>query len=174
MLGFSRLLLALSCAALLQTAAVASAQQTGTAVSTGLKTDTSAPIEVDADQLSVDQETGVAVFSGNVRITQAELRVTAPKATLLYLPDRSAIDTVTLIGGVTLTNGAEVVRGDEAVYTVSTGVVVITGDVVVTQGPSTIAGPRLTYNLDSGEGLMDGGRVQTVFQPGATGGAAAQ
>lgn len=138
-----------------------------TTVTTGLTADPTLPIEVEADQLSVDQATGVAVFSGNVRVKQGELRVTAPKATLNYNEDRTEIQTVHLEGGVTLTNGVEVVQGQDAVYTVPDGVVVLTGDVVVTQGPSTIAGPRLTYNLEAGSGVMDGGRVQTVFVPGS-------
>lgn len=137
-----------------------------TTVTTGLTADPTQPIEVEADQLSVDQTTGVAVFSGNVRIKQGELRVTAPKATLTYNEDRTEIQTVHLEGGVTLTNGVEVVQGQDAVYTVPDGMVVVTGDVVVTQGPSTIAGPRLTYNLEAGSGVMDGGRVQSVFVPG--------
>lgn len=138
-----------------------------TTVTTGLIADTTQPIEVEADQLSVDQTTGVAVFSGNVRIKQGELRVTAPKATLTYNEDRTEIQTVYLEDGVTMTNGLEVVQGQEAVYTVPDGVVVVTGDVVVTQGASTIAGPKLTYNLETGAGLMDGGRVQSVFVPGS-------
>ncbi len=138
-----------------------------TAVNTGLIADTTQPIEVESDQLSVDQTTGVAVFSGNVRVKQGALRVNAPKATLTYNADRTEIQTVHLEGGVTLTNGLEVVQGQDAVYTVPTGVVVVTGDVVVTQGPSTIAGPKLTYNLETGAGLMDGGRVQSVFVPGS-------
>ncbi len=138
-----------------------------TKVTTGLIADTTQPIEVEADQLSVDQTTGVAVFSGNVRVKQGELRVTAPKATLNYNADRTEIETVHLEGGVMMTNGVEVVQGQDAVYTVPTGVVVVTGDVVVTQGDSTIAGPKLTYDLDTGAGLMDGGRVQSVFVPGS-------
>lgn len=138
-----------------------------TTVTTGLTADPTQPIEVEADELSVDQTTGVAVFSGNVRVKQGELRVTAPKATLTYNEDRSEIQTVHLEGGVTLTNGVEVVQGQDAVYTVPDGVVVLTGDVIVTQGGSTIAGPRLTYNLQAGSGVMDGGRVQSVFVPGS-------
>jgi lipopolysaccharide export system protein LptA len=73
-----------------------------------------------------------------------------------------------------MTNGVEVVQGQEAVYTVATGVVVLTGDVLVTQGASTIAGPKLTYNLESGSGVMDGGRVQSVFVPGSGAGSDAK
>ena len=155
------------CGVGLADAPLSGAAQAQTTVTTGLIADTTQPIEVEADQLSVDQATGVAVFSGNVRVKQGALRVNAPKATLTYNADRTEIESVHLEGGVILTNGVEVVQGQDAVYTVPTGVVVVTGDVVVTQGPSTIAGPKLTYNLDTGSGLMDGGRVQSVFVPGS-------
>ncbi len=138
-----------------------------TTVTTGLVADPTQPIEVEADQLSVDQTTGIAIFTGNVRIKQGELRATAPMATLMYNEDRTEIQTVHLENGVILTNGIEVVQGQDAVYTVPDGVVVVTGDVIVTQGPSTISGPKLTYNLEAGSGVMDGGRVQSVFVPGS-------
>jgi len=141
--------------------------QAQTTVTSGLQVDTTLPIAVDADQLSVDQTSGVAVFSGDVRITQGTFTVTAPKATLSYNEDRTEIGEVRLEGGVTMTNGAEVVQGQTAIYDVPKGVVVVTGDVVVTQGASTIAGPKLTYDLEKGTGVMDGGRVQSVFTPGS-------
>lgn len=153
-----------------------SAQETTTggtevSMSGGIKTDTSLPVNVESDSLSVDQETGIAVFTGNVHVTQGEVTITAPKATMYYTDDRSEIDRVHMEGGVLMTNKLEAVKGQDAVYTVTTGIVVVTGDVIVTQGKSTIAGPKLTYNLDTGAGQMEGGRVQSVFVPGKNKGA---
>lgn len=137
----------------------------GTAVSSGMKTDTSLPVQVESDTLSVDQESGLAIFTGNVRATQGEVTITAPKGTLYYTEDRSDIDRIHMEGGVLMTNKTEAVKGQDAVYTVATGQVVVTGDVLITQGKSTIAGQKLTYDLNTGAGLMQGGRVQSVFTP---------
>ena len=46
----------------------------------GISTDPSAPVEVAADSLSVDQDTGTAIFDGNVVIGQGELRIAASRA----------------------------------------------------------------------------------------------
>lgn len=159
----------LGLAAIAQETTTAGSASGGTEVSTGMKTDTSLPVQVESDSLSVDQESGLAVFTGNVRATQGEVTIIAPKGTLYYTEDRSDIDRIHMEGGVLLTNKTEAVKGQEAIYTVATGQVVVTGDVLITQGKSTIAGQKLTYDLDTGAGLMQGGRVQSVFTPGKSG-----
>ncbi|MEY4983175.1 MAG: hypothetical protein RIR62_1441 [Pseudomonadota bacterium] len=147
--------------------APALAQEGGTTVqmAPGLRQDTSAPVEVEADRLSVDQAAGTAVFSGNVRVVQGGLRIKSAEATLEYTDDRADVERVVMTGGVTMTNGTDTAQGQRAVYTIATGEVVVTGDVLLTQGATTISGSELVYNLDTGLGVMTG-RVQTVFVPG--------
>ena len=50
----------------------------------GLKTDVSQPVQVVADQLSVNQTDGTASFSGNVVITQGDMRLQAGAVTIHY------------------------------------------------------------------------------------------
>jgi lipopolysaccharide export system protein LptA len=149
---------------------VAPAQGTGIKLQ-GLQQDTSLPVEVQSDTLSVDQAGGAAIFTGNVRATQGDMTITSPRAQLDYTDDRSGIKTITFTGRTLITTPLESAEGDQAIYTVETGIIVMTGDVLLTQGKSTIAGPKLTYNLDAGTGLMEG-RVQTVFVPKKSGGTA--
>lgn len=137
----------------------------GVALQGGLRQDTSAPVEVESDQLTVDQDAGTAVFTGNVRVRQGDMRITAAEATLNYTDDGADVESIFMTGGVTMTNGTESAKGQEAVYTIASGEVVMTGDVLLTQGKSTINGSRLTVDLDTGLGRMEG-RVQTVFVPG--------
>jgi lipopolysaccharide export system protein LptA len=132
---------------------------------TGLQQDTSLPVEVEADSLSVDQASEVAIFTGNVRITQGEMTITASEAQVDYLAGGGGIERLRLKGRVLFTSPTDAAESDDAVYTIATGEVVMTGDVLLTQGTSTIAGSRLVYNLDAGTGTMEG-RVQTVFVPG--------
>ena len=145
----------------------AMAQQSGTSVqlSGGMRQDTSAPVEVESDRLTVDQTAGTAVFSGNVRVRQGEMRITAAEATLEYAEGGTDIERVLLSGRVMMTNGAEAAEGNSGVYTIATGEVVLTGDVLLTQGAATISGNELTVDLNTGLGVMSG-RVQTVFVPG--------
>ena len=65
---------------------------------------------------------------------------------------------------VILASGADAAESTDAVYTIASGEVVLTGNVLLTQGGSTISGQKLTVDLTTGTGRMDG-RVRTVLQP---------
>lgn len=132
---------------------------------TGLRQDTSLPVEVAADSLAVDQTDGQATFSGNVKVTQGDMTIQAGEARVEYTPDGKGIDRILLSGRVLFASPTDAAEADEAVYNIDTGVVVLTGDVLLTQGSTTISGGRLVYDLDQGTGSMEG-RVQTVFTPG--------
>jgi lipopolysaccharide export system protein LptA len=131
----------------------------------GLKADTTLPVEVNAESFSVDTESGNAVFSGNVRVAQGEMRMAAGEVRVVYAPDGNAIQTLVASGGVTLTSAAEAAEAAEAVYTIDSGVVVMTGNVLLTQGASTMSAEKLTINLKTGTGELQGG-VKTTFVPG--------
>ena len=72
--------------ALLLTAGPAAAQNVAFGA---MRADVSAPVEVSADSLSVNQADGSAVFSGNVLIGQGEMRLAADRVTVKN--DESAI-----------------------------------------------------------------------------------
>ena len=130
----------------------------------GLAQDTSAPVEVTADALDVDQTDGSAVFEGNVLVTQGELRMTAQRIQVNYATEGGGrIETLNATGGVTFVNGAEAAEAQQAVYNIESGEVVMTGDVLLTQGQTALAGNTLTIDLDTGTGRMEG-RVRTIFE----------
>jgi lipopolysaccharide export system protein LptA len=135
----------------------------------GLKHDASQPVEITADELTVDQTTGSAVFIGNVVAGQGDMRLSAARVQVQYavVDGQSTGDINQLIasGGVTLVNGAEAAEAQEAVYTVASSQIVMTGDVILTQGPNALSGEKLTVDLNSGQGRMTG-RVKTIFQTG--------
>lgn len=151
-------------AALALGAVAASAQQAKVAFG-DLNQDTTLPVEVAADQLAVNNADGTAVFSGNVLVTQGEMKLAAAEVLVKYTPDQKAIDQLVASGGVTITNLGDAAEAQEAVYTIDTGVIVLTGNVLLAQGPSAMAGQKLTINLKDGTGIMEG-RVTTTFVPG--------
>jgi lipopolysaccharide export system protein LptA len=130
-----------------------------------LNQDTSLPVQVTADQLAVNNADGTAEFSGNVLVTQGEMKLAAGAVKVSYGADKKSIDTLVASGGVTVTNLGDAAEAKEAVYTIATGVIVLSGDVLLTQGASAMAGQKLTINLKDGTGVMEG-RVTTTFQPG--------
>jgi lipopolysaccharide export system protein LptA len=72
--------------------------------------DTTAPVEVTSDELSVDQETGRAVFVGNVIVGQGELRLAAQKVTVIYREESAGIERMIATGNVTLVSGLDAER----------------------------------------------------------------
>lgn len=147
--------------------AAAQAQDTGISFG-GLTQDTDAPVEVAADTLDVNQADGTAVFSGNVLVTQGELRLSAARVQVVYAAgDGSSgrIEELLASGGVTIANATEAAEGQDARYNIDAGSVVMTGDVVLTQGATALSGNSLTIDLNTGTGRMEG-RVRTIFQTG--------
>ena len=131
----------------------------------GIKSDTSQPVEVTADQLSVNQTDGTATFTGNVVVIQGDLRLGATTVRVEYATDdRTRVERIVASGGVTLVSAAEAAEAKDAVYTVANGQVVMTGDVLLTQNGGTIAGQKLSVDLKTGTGQMDG-RVRTIISP---------
>jgi lipopolysaccharide export system protein LptA len=132
----------------------------------GLKADTRLPVEVTAENLSVNQADGTANFSGNVLVKQGEMRLSAAAIRVEYSADGKEINRLHASGGVLLVNATDAAQAAEAVYTIASGEVVMTGNVLMTQGQTAIKGQRLVIDLKSGTGRMEGG-VTTTFTPGS-------
>lgn len=131
----------------------------------GFKGDTSAPVEVTADSLSVDQGSGQAVFQGNVLVKQGQMRMTAAQITVEYEEGGKGIKTLHATGKVVLVNATDAAQSDTATYTIASGEVLMQGNVLLTQGQATISGEKMLVDLKSGTGNMQG-RVTTTFTPG--------
>lgn len=141
---------------------MASAQETRVAFG-AMRADPTLPVEVTADTLDVNQETGEAVFTGNVVIGQGEMRLAAPRVLVVYKSDTDGIDRLEATGGVTLVSGPDAAEAERADYTIDSGTVILTGDVLLTQGRSALTSERAVINLTTGTAQMTG-RVRTILQ----------
>lgn len=131
----------------------------------GLRANPEAPVEVSADKFEVDNQTGLAVFSGEVVVIQADMRLSAARLDVEYVAgDQSKIKTLRASGGVTMATLQEAAEAREAVYDVGAGTLVLSGDVMLTQGGNVLTGNTLNVNLVTGKGQMDG-RVKTILIP---------
>lgn len=132
-----------------------------------MRADAGAPVEVTSDSLRVNQDTGEAVFTGNVLIGQGEMRLSAQSVTVVYAEGgQNRIRSLNATGSVTLVSGPDAAEAAEAVYDVEAGTIVLTGDAIVTRGESVLAGDRIEVDLNDGTASVSG-RVRTVLQPGA-------
>jgi len=131
----------------------------------GLTVDNTAPIEVTADSLSIDQDTGRAIFDGSVVVVQGDLRMTAGQVEVVYGTDTSEIAQLIASGGVTFVTATEAAEAQRASYDIETGMLTLDGDVLLTQGASAISAARMVINVNDGTAAMEG-RVRTVLQQG--------
>lgn len=135
----------------------------------GLQQDISLPIEMAADELTINQENGTAVFKGNVVIGQGDMRLSAALVTVEYANSQGdatgQISRLLASGGVTLVNGAEAAEAETAEYSVETGRIVMKGNVLMTQGANALSSEQLEVDLNTGTGVMTG-RVRTILQSG--------
>lgn len=146
-------------------ALAAAAQQ----VPFGESHDPTQPVEITSDRLDLDQSSGTAVFSGNVRVGQGALRLAADRVEVFYDEGGSASGTVRSMkatGNVTLSNGTEAAEAETATYDVASGKVAMAGDVLLTQGRNALSSQKLDIDLNAGTGQLEG-RVQTIFVPGS-------
>ncbi|TCK99937.1 lipopolysaccharide export system protein LptA [Shimia isoporae] len=128
-----------------------------------MEQDSSLPVEVTSDSLSVNQNDGSAVFIGNVVVIQGEMRMTADKVNVYYLEDQSAIEKMIAVGDVLLVRGPDAAEGNRAIYSPEAGTVKMYGDVLVVQETTTIASDRMTVHLNNNTAEMHG-RVKTILR----------
>lgn len=143
-----------------------SAGAQGTSISLGvINADPNAPVEIGADSLSVDQETGRAIFEGNVVVGQGDLRLAAGRIEVIYSESTGNVTRLLASGGVTLVTSTEAAEADSADYDLGNGTLVLAGNVLLSQGASAIAADEMHINLSDGTVQMTG-RVRTVFNQG--------
>jgi len=130
-----------------------------------IRQDTKQPVEVTADNLSVDQETGTAIFTGNVMIGQGDLRLSAARVLVVYRNQNKGIARLEATGGVTLVSGPDAAESERADYNIDTGTIVMTGNVLLAQGPSALSADKMSVRLSDGTAQMSG-RVRTILQTG--------
>jgi lipopolysaccharide export system protein LptA len=115
------------------------------------------PVNYAADRIELQDKDNRVVLSGDVVITQGDLRLTAGRTTVAYTDAGSlAIQRIDATGGVTVTRGSERAQGSAGVYDFNRRVIVLAGGVQLRRGSDTLNGGRLTIDLNSGLSSVDG------------------
>ena len=131
----------------------------------GMTTDRTEAVEVTADSLAVDQQTGTAVFTGNVIVGQGDLKLSAGSVEVIYTQATGEIARLIASGGVTFVTATDAAEAQDADYDLAGGTLTLTGDVLLTQGASAISAEKMVVNVADGSARMEG-RVRTVLQQG--------
>lgn len=116
-----------------------------------------APVNYAADRIELQDRQDRVVLSGNVDITQGDLRLQAARTTVAYSDAGSLrIQQITATGGVLVNRGSETARGRVAIYDFNKRLITMAGDVSLRRGSDTLNGQRLVINLDTGISSVDG------------------
>lgn len=123
--------------------------------------DASAPVDVEADRIEVQDRTDRAVFSGNVRVRQGGLALDAARLTVAYASAGGGVDIQRLdaSGGVVVRSASETARGSVAIYDLNRRLITMVGGVTLQQGANQLRGGRLVIDLNSGRSVIDGSAV---------------
>ncbi|NBC37638.1 OstA family protein [Novosphingobium sp. FSY-8] len=139
--------------------------------------DSSAPVDYAADRIEVLDKAQRVMLSGNVDITQKDLRLRAARTIVSYTGGNGnygdvKIDRIVATGNVEILRGDEKVWGDVAVYDFARRVITVAGNVRLQNARANGTGGRLVIDLDqhtsqfvgqsSAEGAA-GGRVKGTF-----------
>ena len=116
------------------------------------------PVDYAADRIELQDRQKRVVLSGDVQITQGDLRLTAGRTTVAYTDNGALrIQRIDATGGVVVTRGAERASGSAGVYDFNRRVIILSGGVALRRGGDTLNGGRLTIDLNTGLSSVDGG-----------------
>ena len=141
----------------------------------GLDADRDQPINIEADQASLNDKTGFSVYEGNVRLQQGTLVFTGNKMTV-QLTDKQ-LDTIILTGtlatyvqrpeGKVVDQHAEAERIEY--YALDERVILLRKARIWESGDEEFRSDRIVFNLKTDTvnagGGGDGGRVHITLQP---------
>lgn len=118
---------------------------------------TDAPVNYAADRIELQDKQQRVVLSGNVDISQGDLRLRAARTTVAYTNAGSLkIQRLDATGGVLVTRGGESARGDVAIYDFNRRIITLAGNVALNRNGDTLNGGRLVIDLASGVSSVDG------------------
>ena len=118
---------------------------------------TNAPVNYAADRIELQDRQNRVVLTGDVVVSQGDLRLRAGRTTVAYTDDSGLeIQRIDATGGVQVTRGDELARGNVGIYDFDRRIITLIGNVALRRGTDTLNGGRLVMDLDSGLTTVDG------------------
>ena len=132
------------------------------------------PVDISSDRLEVKQKENIALFTGNVVVTQSEMSLLSDRITVFYQGDRSkdnssSISRLDASGNVIMTSPTETIKSTWGVYDFKKKIITLGGNVEFSNADGQIKSPRLQVNLSTGKITMDAGQDEEDNQSRVTG-----
>lgn len=175
-------------AALLAAGAAAAAAQTLQTGFADFGSDSSSPIEIEADALEVQDKANIAVFTGNVTVKQADAALQTSRLTVHYAeqamtevkaaagaraapapatPQNQRISRLEAAGKVLITADGQSATGDSGTVDFDARTIALDGNVTLSQDGNVVTGDALTVDLDTGVARVQSrSRVRVLITPG--------
>ncbi|MBZ0216034.1 MAG: hypothetical protein K8F25_05745, partial [Fimbriimonadaceae bacterium] len=116
----------------------------------GFSSNSDEPINIEADKLDVDDKNKIAVFSGNVHVTQGDVTLRTNELHVEYVGEQEGstaqeqqIRRLEARGALVVTQLENTMTGDWAMVEMAEELVTVGGDVVVSQGGNVVRGAKL-------------------------------
>ena len=126
-------------------------------------------VNIESDQMELFESKNKAVFRGNVRARQNDVRLNSTNLIATFAKTKNGGTDVTWLettgGGVKIITPSQTITGDRMKMNVKANTAVVRGKVTVTQGTSVVKGELLNLNLNTNEAKFSGGRVKFNFEP---------
>ncbi|HWV53236.1 LptA/OstA family protein [Pseudorhodoplanes sp.] len=150
----------------------------------GFGTNKDQPVQIEAASLEVRDKDKMAVFTGNVVVTQGDTVMKCKELRVYYDQDeskdgaktastmkaakpgpggRQSIRRLEARGGVLVTTKDQTATGATGIFEMKTNTVTLSGGVVISQGNNVLRGERLVVDLTTNFAKVEGGRVQGIF-----------
>ena len=112
------------------------------------------PVDISADRLEVKQKENIALFTGNVVVTQADMSLVSDRITVFYQGERdknnsSSISRLDASGKVIMTSPTETIKSTWGVYDFAERIITLGGEVEFNNADGQIKSPRLQVNLET-------------------------
>ncbi len=141
-----------------------------------LSRNSSAPIDITADEAEVINSQCLAIWRGAAEALQDRTRLRADTIRVHSAKRGDGCGSTERLeaeGNVYYVTADQAVRANNAVYTASSDTITLTGDVIIVQGKNVARGERLVVNVESGQAEMSSSargrgnpnRVRGVFYP---------
>ena len=140
-----------------------------------LPDDTSQPLDIQADEASFDQQTGEAIYQGNVFITQGTIQIEADYLKITTDTQTQQFSSLEAKGKpakfsqqVDLDGNMVISQGQQIHYSTTTGKLEIHGDGYLNQVDNKVSADYILYMVNTGAfeaSKKDTGRVFMTLQP---------
>lgn len=137
------------------------------------------PVEIEADRLEVVDKQGVAIFEGNVSVTQGSTLLKTRKLTVYYVGGADGgkgpagnVSRIEATGKVAVRSGDQLASADRAVVDMQKQEALLSGDVTISQGDNVVKGCKLKIDLATNHASLEpcqsatkSGRVIMMIKP---------